>query len=243
MQCSIRFGKRTGNMEKIRKHLFELQDLKYRDFNAKLIPETDKERIIGVRTPELRKYARTLVKSGEWKEFVSELPHQYHEENCLHGFILGILKVDYEEFILLLDAFLPYVDNWAVCDGICPKIFKKYPAETYEKIKIWLKDSHPYTVRFGLVSLLQYFLDEEFQPEMLSLAAELHREEYYINMAIAWYLSFALIKQYEYTLPLIESKTLEPWIQNKTIQKAIESYRISEDRKAYLRTLKVNKKE
>ncbi|MDD3794395.1 MAG: DNA alkylation repair protein [Lachnospiraceae bacterium] len=225
-------------MEEITKHLFELQDLTYRTFNAKLIPGTDPEKIIGIRTPALRKYAKELIKTGQWREFIRELPHQYHEENALHGYILGTIKEDYEEVMELLEEFLPYVENWGVCDTICPKIFKKHPREVYEKIKGWVKSEHEYTVRFAVVSLLQFFLDEEFRPEMLELVAGIHREEYYINMAVAWYFSFALIKQYEIMLPLVESKSLDPWIQNKTIQKAVESYRISDERKQYLRTLK-----
>ena len=216
-----------------------MQDLKYRDFNAKLIPGTEKERIIGVRTPQLRKYAKELRKSGEWKEFVRELPHTYHEENALHGYILGEMKEDYEETMGLIEDFLPFVENWAVCDTISPKIFKKYPMQVYEKVQQWVKSEHVYTVRFGLVTLLQFFLDENFDPRMLELVARIHREEYYINIAIAWYLSTALVKQYEAALPLLESRTLDPWIQNKTIQKAIESYRISGEQKEYLRTLKM----
>lgn len=229
-------------MEKIQQRLFELQDLKFRDFNAKLIPNIDKEKVIGVRTPDMRKLAKELIKSGEWKEFILELPHQYQEENCIHGYILGGIKEDYDQVMAYLEEFLPYVNNWAVCDVISPKIFKKHPREVYEKIKGWVKSEHEYTVRFGVVSLLQFFLDEEFLPEMLQLVADIHREEYYINMAIAWYISFALIKQYETTLPLMEGKTLDPWIQNKSIQKAIESYRISDERKDYLRTMKMDMK-
>ena len=226
-------------MEQIVNRLFEMQDLKYRDFNAKLITGTEKERIIGVRTPQLRKYAKELRKSGEWKEFVRELPHTYHEENALHGYILGEMKEDYEETMGLIEDFLPFVENWAVCDTISPKIFKKYPMQVYEKVQQWVKSEHVYTVRFGLVTLLQFFLDENFDPRMLELVARIHREEYYINIAIAWYLSTALVKQYEAALPLLESRTLDPWIQNKTIQKAIESYRISGEQKEYLRTLKM----
>lgn len=226
-------------MEQIVNRLFEMQDLKYRDFNAKLIPGTEKERIIGVRTPQLRKYAKELRKSGEWKEFVRELPHTYHEENALHGYILGEMKEDYEETMGLIEDFLPFVENWAVCDTISPKIFKKYPMQVYEKVQQWVKSEHVYTVRFGLVTLLQFFLDENFDPRMLELVARIHREEYYINIAIAWYLSTALVKQYEAALPLLESRTLDPWIQNKTLQKAIESYRISGEQKEYLRTLKM----
>lgn len=226
-------------MENVQKRLLELQDLTYREFQAKLLPNIAKERIIGVRTPELRKLAKELEKNGNWRAFLEELPHQYQEENCIHGYLLGGWKGDYELFLEYLERFLPYVDNWAVCDTIAPKIFKKHPESVYQKIKQWVKSEQEYTVRFAVVSMLQFFLEEEFRPEMLKLAAEIHREEYYINMAIAWYFSFALIKQYETALPLIESKTLDPWIQNKSIQKAVESYRISEERKAYLKTLKI----
>lgn len=225
-------------MEKVTARLFELQDIKYRDFNAKLIPNIEKEKVIGVRAPEIKKLAKEMLKTGEWEEFICELPHQYHEENMLHAYILGNRKGNICDILCELEKFLPYIDNWAVCDTINPKIFKKYPQEVYEKIKLWVKSEHEYTVRFGVVTLLQSFLDEQFQPEMLELAAKIDREEYYINMAVAWYFSFALIKQYETTLPLIESRRLAPWVQNKSIQKAIESYRISEERKAYLRTLK-----
>lgn len=230
-------------MEEITKRLFEMQDLKFRDFHAKLLPGTDKETIIGVRTPELRKYAKELLKGDLWREFIGELPHKYHEENALHGYILGTVKTDYEQVMELVEAFLPYVENWAVCDTISPKIFKKYPDQVYERIQKWVKSDHVYTVRFGLVTLLQFFLDDQFDPAMLELAAGIHREEYYINIAIAWYLSYALIKQYEATLPLIESGRLDPWIQNKTIQKAVESYRISQERKDYLRTLRIKRKD
>lgn len=228
-------------MEEITARLFEMRDLKFRDFNAKLIPGTHKESVIGVRSPALRQYAKELLKGEGWREFVEELPHVYHEENLLHGYILGNLKADYEEVMERIETFLPYVNNWAVCDTICPKIFRKYPERVYEKIREWVRSDHVYTVRFGLVSLLQFFLDENFDPAMLDLAAGIHREEYYINIAVAWYLSFALIKQYEAALPLLESRRLDPWIQNKTIQKAIESYRISPERKEYLRTLRIKK--
>ncbi len=230
-------------MEKIREYLFSNQDLGFRDFNAKLIPNVAKERIIGVRTPILRKLARELITNGQWEAFFQELPHYYQEENCLHGFILGTRKADYEQVIEDVERFLPYVDNWAVCDTISPKIFRKHLEDVYERICRWVRSDCEYTVRFAVVTLLQFFLDEEFQPEMLELVASLHRKEYYINMAIAWYFSFALIKQYETALPLLESGRLDPWIQNKSIQKAVESYRISQERKAYLKTLKAKKKD
>lgn len=226
-------------MEQITKRLFEMQDLKYRDFNAKLIPDTDKEKVIGVRSPQLKALAKEMQKSGLWKEYLQELPHRYQEENVLHGYIIGSMKADISVVLDCLEAFLPYVENWAVCDIISPKIFKKYPEMVYDRIKAWLKSEHTYTVRFGVVSLMQFYLDEQFRPEMLDLVADIRREEYYINMAIAWYYSIALVKQYETALPLIESRSLAPWIQNKSIQKAVESCRISDEKKAYLRTLKV----
>ncbi|MDO5540481.1 MAG: DNA alkylation repair protein [Eubacteriales bacterium] len=226
-------------MEQITRRLFEMQDLKYRDFNAKLIPDTDKEKVIGVRSPQLKSLAKEMQKSGYWEEFLQELPHSYQEENVLHGYIIGSMKADISVVLNYLEVFLPYIENWAVCDVISPKIFKKYPEMVYDRIKVWLKSEHTYTVRFGVVSLLQFYLDEQFRPEMLDLVADIHREEYYINMAIAWYYSIALVKQYETALPLIESRTLAPWIQNKSIQKAVESYRISDEKKAYLRTLKI----
>lgn len=226
-------------MNQIQQRLFELQDLKYRDFNAKLIPDTDKETVIGVRAPQVKSLAKEMIKDGTWQEFVTQLPHKYHEENVLHGYIIGHRKTDIETVLQELDRFLPYVENWAVCDIISPKIFGKYPERIYEKVKEWISSKHTYTVRFGVVTLMQFFLDEHFRPEMLELAAGIHREEYYINMAIAWYFSTALAKQYEITLPLMESRTLMPWIQNKSIQKAVESYRVSDERKTYLRTLKV----
>lgn len=226
-------------MEQIVQRLFEMQDSKYRDFHARLIPGTEKEKVIGVRAPQLKSLAKEMIKDGTWQEFVSELPHNYQEENVLHGYIIGHRKTDIEMVLKELDTFLPYVENWAVCDIISPKIFAKYPERVYEKVKEWIVSEHTYMVRFGVVTLLQFFLDEHFRPEMLELAAGIRREEYYINMAIAWYFSIALVKQYETTIQLIESRSLAPWIQNKSIQKAVESYRVSEERKAYLRTLKV----
>lgn len=229
-------------MEEITRRLLEMQDLKYRDFHARLIPDTNKEKIIGVRAPQIKALAKEMLKNGKWEPFMKELPHRYQEENVLHGYLIGNMKADIGTILEYLEEFLPYVENWAVCDTISPKIFKKYPDIVYEKVKIWLNVEHTYTVRFALVTMLGYFLDEKFRPEMLGLAAQIHREEYYINMAIAWYFSYALIKQYETALPLIESRTLDAWIQNKSIQKAIESYRISDERKAYLRTLKIREK-
>lgn len=223
---------------RVRAELFSMQDLKYRDFHSKLVPTVDKDRIIGVRTPELRKYAKALFKSGEGAEYIRVLPHEYMDENNLHAFIVSLMP-DFSEAMAQTERLLPYIDNWATCDMFSPKAFKKHPGEVYEKIKQWLQSERVYTVRFGIVLLLSNYLDEHFKPEMLELVANIKSEEYYINMAVAWYFSIALIKQYDTALSYITSRRLEAWTHNKAIQKAIESFRISDERKAYLRGLKV----
>lgn len=226
-------------MEQIVKELFELQDKEYRAFHARLIPNILPERIIGVRTPVLRTYAKEVGKRKEAEAFLQELPHYYYEENNLHGFLLPILYKEPKELLDRLDAFLPYVDNWATCDSMPSKVFKKNLPLVYERVKGWLKSEHTYAVRFGIVTLLGYFLDEAFEPEMLQLVASVQSEEYYIKMAVAWYFSMALVKQYDAALPYIREKKLAPWTHNKAIQKAIESYRIPKETKNYLRTLKI----
>lgn len=226
-------------MEQIVKELFELQDKEYQAFHTKLIPNIPPERIIGVRTPVLRKYAKEVGKRKEAKAFLSELPHYYYEENNLHGFLLSILYKEPEELLDRLDEFLPYVDNWATCDTMSPKAFKKNLPLVYERVKRWLKSEHIYAVRFGIVTLLGYFLDEAFEPEMLQLVAEVKSEDYYVKMAAAWYFSMALVKQYDAAIPYIREKKLAPWTHNKAIQKAIESYRIPKETKDYLRSLKI----
>lgn len=222
----------------IQARLFELQDLKYKEFQCKLMPTINPDTVIGVRTPELRRLAREFAKTPEALEFIKILPHNYYEENNLHGFLIETIK-DYEVAIAAVEAFLPYINNWATCDLISPKVFKKNLPELYEKIKVWLKSDQTYTVRFGIGMLLGFYLDEAFRPEMLDLVAGVRSEEYYINMMIAWYFATALAKQYDSTLPVIQERRLEKWPHNKAIQKAIESYRISDETKAYLRTLKV----
>ena len=223
--------------------LRKLKDENYRAFHAKLIPEIPYETIIGVRTPALRSYAKQVAKLPEAETFIQELPHTYYEENNLHGALLSLLyRKDIEEFLEQLERFLPYVDNWATCDMLSPKIFKKFLPRVYEKVIEWLKSDHTYTVRFGIVTLLGYYLDDAFEPEMLDLVASVKSEEYYIKMAVAWYFSIALVKQYDITIPYIEKQVLEPWTHNKSIQKAIESRRISTEKKQYLRGLKVKVK-
>ena len=221
---------------KVRRELFALRDEKYRDFHKKLVPTVEEERIIGVRIPALRKYAKELS-SETGIAYLDLLPHHYIEENNLHAFIISGMR-DFDEAMRRTEEFLPYIDNWATCDSFMPKVFKKHPAEVYEKVKQWLKSERTYTVRYGIVTLLNNFLDEEFRAEMLDLTAELRSDEYYINMAIAWYFSMALVKQYDAALPYIIGRKLDRWTHNKAIQKAIESYRISDETKAYLRTLK-----
>lgn len=225
-------------MEKITRRLFEMQDLTYRDFQSKLVPNVDKETVIGVRTPALRAYVKELSYDDKLA-FMQELPHKYMEENSLHGFMISSFKTDINTVFEYLEKFLPYVDNWATCDGISPKIFKKYPDEVLLKIGNWIKSDHTYTVRFAIVSLLQFYLDEQFDAKMLEIVAGIDSSEYYINMAIAWYFSFALIKQYESTIPFFETPTLSKIVHNKSIQKAVESFRIDDEKKNYLRSLRI----
>lgn len=226
-------------MEQIVRELFELQDKGYQAFHAKLIPNIQPEYVIGVRTPALRKYAKELAGRPEAGVFLQKLPHTYYEENNLHGFLLPLLYKDVEELLDQLDIFLPYVDNWATCDLMSPKVFKKNLPLVYERIKKWLKSEATYEVRFGIVTLLGFFLDDAFEPEMLRLVADVRSDEYYIKMASAWYFSIALIKQYDCTIPYFQTPTLDPWIHNKAIQKATESYRIDAGTKDYLRSLKL----
>ena len=227
--------------KRIQSDLKAMQDPAYRDFHSKLVPNIDKETVIGVRTPMLRAYAKQLCKEEPEtaKAFMQILPHDFYEENNLHGLLISNLAKSAEEALDAVDAFLPYVDNWATCDLLPPKIFKRNLQEVRRRIMPWLASEDTYRVRFALVSLLTFFLEEEFKQNDLTVIAGIDSGEYYINMAIAWYYSFALIKQYDNTIGLFEAQSLKPWIQNKSIQKAIESYRISPEKKAYLRTLKV----
>ena len=219
--------------------LFALKDENYRRFHAKLIPDIPIDNIIGVRTPVLRKYAKEVAKLPE-AIFLESLPHSYYEENNLHGALLSLLyPKDIIAFMEQLERFLPYVDNWATCDMLSPKIFKKHLPYVYERVQKWLQSDAVYTIRFGIVTLLGFYLDNAFEPEMLQLVANVRSEEYYVNMAVAWYFSMALVKQYDATLPYIQNRVLEPWTHNKSIQKAIESRRIPQETKAYLRGLKI----
>jgi 3-methyladenine DNA glycosylase AlkD len=228
-------------MQQITERLLALQDLTYRDFNSKLIPTVNKENILGVRTPNIRKLSKELSKNQKLlaEEFLKELPHKYLEENHLHGLLIGDLSKNAQEALYMIDEFLPYVDNWATCDGLPPKILKSDLRLLRKTIYPWLDSSQVYRVRFSIVAMLTFLLDEEFEEADLIRLANIHTDQYYINMAIAWYYSFALIKQYDFTIKVFENRILDKWIHNKSIQKAIESYRISNEQKAYLRTLKI----
>lgn len=220
------------------KELFKLQDKKYRDFQSKLIPNIDSETIIGVRTPDLRNLAKKMVKENNYIDFLNTLPHKYFDENQLHAFIISELK-DYDECIKYINSFLKYVDNWATCDQMSPKIFKKHTDKLLNEIKNWLKSKETYTIRFGIGMLMQYFLDSKFKEEYLEWVSSIKSEEYYVRMMIAWYFATALAKQYESALPYIENKKLDIWSHNKAIQKSIESYRVTDEHKEYLKALKI----
>ena len=225
-------------VEGIRERLFELQDEKYRDFQQGLIPSVEQKEFIGIRTPALRKLAKELYKAGDLDEFFKDLPHKYFDENQLHAFAISEIK-DFDECMKALEEFLPFVDNWATSDQMSPKVFKKNKEELFSHIKKWLASDHTYTVRFGIGMLMQHFLDEDFDLSYPEMVAEIRSDEYYINMMIAWYFATALAKQYESILPFFEEKRLSPWTHNKAIQKSVESYRITDEQKTYLRRLKV----
>jgi len=221
----------------IRDRLFELQDIEYAEFQAKLTPNVSRERFIGVRVPEVRKLAKEVVKEGDFEAFLEELPHQYYDENMLHGVLLSELK-DYDECIRTVDRFLPYVDNWAVCDIMSPKVFKKNKDKLMVKIREWAASNHTYTSRFGIEMLMSHFLDEDFKPEYLEIPVSVSLEDYYSKMMVAWFFATALTKQWDATLPVIEAGRLEKWTHNKSIQKARESRRISSEQKDILSNLR-----
>lgn len=222
----------------IKQRLFELQDLGYRDFHSKLIPNIDKETVIGVRTPQLRRLAKEFSKRSDIEIFLRELPHEYYEENNLHGFIIENIK-DYNTAIEETELFLPFIDNWATCDMITPKIFKKHLEELYKRIEVWINSGQTYTIRFGIGMIMNFYLDEVFSPESMELVAGVRSEEYYVNMMVAWYFATALAKQYDKAINVLIERRLDTWTHNKAIQKAVESRRISGETKDYLRTLKV----
>ncbi|MBR6159459.1 MAG: DNA alkylation repair protein, partial [Lachnospiraceae bacterium] len=224
--------------KEIEKQLFDLQDKKYRDMQKKIIPNISPDSIIGVRTPELRKLAKQMSKEEDTVEFLDELPHRYFDENQLHAFIVSEMK-DYEKCMKRLEDFLPYVDNWATCDQMSPKIFKKHRRGLMDKIKTWIASDETYTVRFGVGMLMEHFLDDDFDIAFPEMVSKLRSEEYYVNMMIAWYFATALAKQYEAVLPYIENRCLDVWTHNKAIRKSVESYRITPEQKEYLKSLKI----
>lgn len=221
----------------IRVELSNLQDLKYRDLQITTIPSVVPERITGVRTPKLRALAKELSKREDISLFLEDLPHKLFEEDQLHAFILSGMK-DAEECIRLVDKFLPYVDNWATCDQMSPKVFKKNKKLLLEYVNTWIKSDKTYIRRFAIGMLMEHFLDEDFKPSYLAKVAKIRSDEYYVNMMIAWYFATALAKQYDQTLPFIEEQKLDKWTHNKSIQKAVESYRITPEQKEYLKTLR-----
>ena len=225
-------------MTEIQERLFELQDEKYRDFQVKLIPSVDPATVIGVRTPELRKLAKELAKRDDIDMFLDALPHDYFDENQLHAFILSGMK-DYAGCMAGVCAFLPYVDNWATCDQMSPKAFSKNKDDLLVHIKDWLKSDRTYTIRFAAGMLMEHFLGDDFDAAYPEFVAGISSDEYYVNMMRAWYFATALAKQYESIIPFIEEKKLDSWTHNKAIQKSVESYRITPEQKAYLKTLKI----
>lgn len=223
-------------MKSIEKMLFERRDAEYAAFQAKLTPSVDSKLFIGVRVPEVRKLAKQLKNNPITEEFIHELPHKYYDENMLHGLLVSEIN-DYEKAIRETERFLPYVDNWAVCDIMSPKVFKKHKMELLKEIRKWANSKKTYTIRFGIEMLMSHYLDEDFKPEYLEIPAKVHSEEYYVNMMIAWFFATALAKQWDATISYLEQGRLNEWVHKKTIQKAKESYRITDEQKAYLKTL------
>ena len=218
--------------------LFKMRDVDYAQFQGKLIPTVSSERVIGVRTPALRAFAKDLYKDPDIDEFLCTTPHQYFDEDQLHAFVISLEK-DFDKCIALVEEFLPFIDNWATCDQLSPKCFKKEQKKLLSYIKVWIKSNHTYTVRFAIGMLMQHYLDDGFKTEYADMVAEVRSDEYYINMMIAWYFATALAKQYESIVPYIEERRLAVWVHNKAIQKSVESYRITAEQKEYLKTLKI----
>lgn len=221
----------------LQKQLFELQDLEYREFHSRLMPEIDIENIIGIRVPVLRAFAKQLAGTETAEIFIQELPHTYYEENNLHMMLITSIR-DYDRCLYELQRFLPYIDNWATCDFPVPKCFAKHKQELLPEIRAWIASGETYTIRYGIGMLMRLYLDEDFLPEYLELATGISSEEYYVNMMLAWYLATALAKQWEAVIPYLEERRFSDWVHRKTIQKAIESRRITEEQKTYLRSLR-----
>lgn len=225
-------------MTPLQKQLISMADRKYAEFQARLTPTVDPALFIGVRVPQLRAFAKDYIKTPEAQEFLNSLPHEFYDEFMLHGLLLSLVK-DYDKCIDGVELFLPYVDNWAVCDIMSPRVFARHKAELITKIKEWSASPLIYTCRFGLEMLMSHYLDDDFRPEYLEIAAAATSDEYYVKMMVAWFFATALAKQWDATTPYIENRRLAPWTHNKTIQKARESYRITPEQKEYLKGLKV----
>lgn len=222
----------------VRTELQALADQNYREFNSKLMPTVEKSTVFGVRTPVLRKFAKEFFKDPRSIEFLTALPHKYFEENQLHAFLVEQIK-DFDRCILAVEAFLPFIDNWATCDCFSPTVFKKEPDRLLPYIEKWLTSSHVYTVRYGVVMLMRYFLDGRFDKKHLKLVAKLPTDDYYLSMVVAWYFATALSKQYDAALPYIQDRLLDKATHNRAIQKAVESFRVSEKQKLYMKTLRI----
>lgn len=226
-----------GGRTPLQQELFALRDLKYLNFHARLIPTVPKEKIIGIRTPQLRLFAAEFCRRPECQSFLAALPHDYYEENNLHAFCIEKIK-DFESCLAALNAFLPYVNNWATCDSMRPKVLAQNKGRLLEEIQRWLSSGQVYTVRYGIVSLMTWFLEEDFSKNQLDWVANVPGQDHYIQMAVAWYFATALAKQWEAALPYLQQNKLPLWQHRKTVQKAVESYRLTEEQKAYLKTLK-----
>lgn len=221
----------------VTERLFELQDKAYADFHSGLVPNVPREKIIGVRVPDARRLAKEYGKDPECRDFLRALPHKYYDENVLHGILLSGQK-DYEECVRAVEEFLPYVDNWAVCDILSPKVFRQHRTELIAKVREWSASEKTYTCRFGMEMLMTHYLDEDFRSEYLEIPAGVCSEEYYVNMMTAWFFATALAKQWDAAIPYLRDNRLGAWVHNKTIQKARESFRITQEQKAYLKTLR-----
>lgn len=225
-------------MDTVREYLYSLQDKGYQSFQIKLCPTARPETVIGVRVPALRSYAKQMQKTGESEEFLQELPHRYYEEYLLHAFLISAEK-DFSLAVSETDRLLPLIDNWAVCDSLQPRIFRTEHEKLLPNIVRWLDSEHEFTARFGIKMLMDYYLEDNFAPAYLDLAAAVKNPAFYVRMMSAWYFATALAKQYEAALPVIEQRRLDRWTHNKTIQKAVESFRIPDEHKEYLRTLRI----
>ena len=224
-------------MTQLQNRLFELSDAEYAAFQSKLTPNIAPDKFIGVRVPALREFAKEFSKSPECAKFLNTLPHEYYDENLLHSILLEKVK-DYKGCMELVENFLPYVDNWAVCDTLRPKVFAKHRAELLPKLREWIASDKTYTCRFGIDMLMTHYLDDAFLPEYPELVAAVRSDEYYVRMMAAWYFATALAKQWDAVIPYIENRRLDKWTHNKAIQKAIESYRITPEQKIYLKSMK-----